>query len=130
MNMGMLEQIRNDMENGTYNMTDNGRCTGCGSCCSKILPMTEKEIRNIKKYMIINRIKECRHDIPLADPRYELACPFLDTTRRKDKCIIYSVRPDICRRFSCDPEKRYALDAGHIRNAKIINVRSVFFGKD
>lgn len=128
--METLEQIHNDMENGTYNMTNNGRCTGCGSCCSKILPITEKEIRNIKKYMIINRIEECRHGIPLMDPYGDLTCPFLDTAREKDKCTIYSVRPNICRQFSCDPKNRNVLNARYVSNSKIVNVRKVFFGKE
>ncbi len=29
MNISTLEQVRKDMEHGVYNMTENGKCTGC-----------------------------------------------------------------------------------------------------
>ena len=48
MNISTLEQVRKDMEHGVYNHTNNGECTGCGDCCSNLLPMTEKEIEAIK----------------------------------------------------------------------------------
>lgn len=45
MNIGTLEQVRKDFEHGVYDMTENGKCTGCGNCCSNLLPMTKKKLR-------------------------------------------------------------------------------------
>ena len=46
-----VRQIVQDMKDGTYNMTNNGKCTGCGKCCSNYLPMTASEISTIKNYI-------------------------------------------------------------------------------
>ena len=82
MNAGTLEQARNDFEHGVYNMTDNGKCTGCGNCCGNILPMTDKEIEAIRRYIKKHNIKECKHTIPFAKPILDMACPFLNTEKR------------------------------------------------
>lgn len=40
MKISDMEQVRRDMEHGVYDFTDNGKCTGCGKCCSNVLPLT------------------------------------------------------------------------------------------
>ena len=30
------------------NFTVNDKCSNCGQCCSNLLPMSEKEVKNIK----------------------------------------------------------------------------------
>ena len=30
----------------------NGKCSMCGECCGAILPVSEKEIKRIKKYVV------------------------------------------------------------------------------
>ena len=130
MNISTLEQVRKDMEHGVYNHTNNGECTGCGDCCSNLLPMTEKEIEAIKRYIKKHRIKECKHTIPLANPVLDMTCPFLNTGKKTEKCTIYSVRPAICRCFICS-EPNVALkhkELWHgVRNP--VNVREAFYGK-
>lgn len=32
MAVGSIKQMLNDFKNGTYNLTCNGKCTGCGEC--------------------------------------------------------------------------------------------------
>lgn len=82
MNIGTLKQVRKDMEHGVYDMTDNGKCTGCGNCCSNLLPMTDKEIEIIFQYIKKYNIKECKHGIPLANPILDMTCPFLNAGKR------------------------------------------------
>ena len=101
MNVSTLEQALSDMEKGVYNLTDNGKCTQCGNCCSRLLPMTDKEIRTIKKYIKQHGIKQQVHCIPLAQPAFDLTCPFLNTGKKTGKCTIYDVRPAICKYFIC-----------------------------
>ena len=130
MKTSTLEQARKDFEHGVYNMTDNGKCTGCGNCCSNILPMTDKEIEVIRRCIKKNHIKERKHIIPLANPILDMTCPFLNTDKKTDKCTIYSARPAICRCFICS-EPNGALkhkELWHgVRNP--VNVREAFYGK-
>ena len=131
MNIETLEQVRKDMEHGVYNHTNNGECTGCGDCCSNLLPMTEKEIEAIKQYINKHQIKECKHTIPLANPVLDMTCPFLNTGKKTEKCSIYSVRPAICRCFICS-EPNGALKHRELWRGirKPVNVRETFYGTD
>ena len=52
------------MESGELDYTKDGKCVGCGACCSNILPVTDREIKNIKKYMNKHAIKEQPHVYP------------------------------------------------------------------
>ena len=130
MNIGTLEQVRDEMNRGLYNMTDNGKCTQCGSCCGNILPMTDKEIKVIKQYIKKYNIKERKHTIPLSNPVLDMTCPFLDTDKKTEKCTIYSVRPAICRCFICS-EPNGALKHKELWSGvrKPANVRETFYGK-
>jgi hypothetical protein len=123
-----FENMLNDFKNGTYNLTCNGKCTGCGECCSNILPMTNDEISVIKKYIKQNDIKEHVHVVaPLANPTLDMTCPFLDDSKSCEKCTIYEVRPKICRDFICDPKQRPKLDLEWGLKCKPVNVREEFF---
>lgn len=128
MNISTLGQAIEDMQNGTYNLTDNGKCTQCGCCCSNILPMTDKEIEIIRRYIKKNHIKEFKHGIPLANPVLDMACPFLNTDKKTEKCAIYEVRPAICRCFICS-EPNGALKHKELYEGirKPVDVRREFF---
>ena len=43
--------------------TQDGKCSNCGQCCSDLLPLSEKEVRAIKKYISEHHIKEQRHNV-------------------------------------------------------------------
>ena len=101
MKTGNIEQMLNEFSDGTYDLTDNGKCTQCGQCCSNILPMTEDEISVIRRYIKKHHIKERKHILPLAEPTIDMTCPFLDDSKSCEKCTIYEVRPRICRDFIC-----------------------------
>ena len=98
---GTLNKYMDNVRHGVYDKTENGRCVGCGECCSNFLPLSAGEIKKIKRYIARHGIKECRHTIPLASEVMDLICPFLDAGKENDKCRIYSVRPEICRSFIC-----------------------------
>lgn len=118
-----------ERKHGVHDLTKNGKCTGCGGCCGNYLPMTEKEIRTIRRYIKKNNIKPHQLVVgPLAAPTIDLTCPFLDSSKSHDKCMIYAVRPAICRCFMCsDP-------VGTLDNKELlsgvratIDVRKTFF---
>ena len=92
-------------------------CTGCGGCCSSLLPVSKTEIKDIRKY-----IK--KHNIKPVKALGMLDCPFCDITKSKDKCLIYPVRPWICQVFNCHgitAEKRA------VRKARmVVNMQEVF----
>ena len=74
--MDAIKQIREDMNKSRYNRTQNGKCTGCGSCCSNFLPLTQGEIESIHKYIRQHNIKECRQISPAAASEMNLNCHF------------------------------------------------------
>lgn len=131
MKASTLEQVRKNMDRGVYDMTDNGKCTGCGGCCSNILPMTEKEIEVIRRYIKKHDIKECRHGIPLENSILDMTCPFLNTDKKTGKCTIYSVRPAICRCFICS-EPHGALKRKELWHGVRLpmNLRETFYRKE
>ena len=113
--IGTLDKVISDMNSGVYNYTDkDGNCTGCGNCCSALLPLSRKEIRDIERYVRKKKIKPCDHTtgIPTTDtPIYDLTCPFRDNVARK--CILYNTgfKPYICESFKCDkPQKQIEID--------------------
>lgn len=75
--------------------TKNGKCSGCGNCCSDLLPVTDKELEVIKEYVKQHKIKS---QVPKVINGIYLMCPFRNSTG----CVIYEVRPQICRSFICN----------------------------
>lgn len=75
--------------------TKNGKCSGCGECCSDLLPVTNKELKVIREYVKQHKIKS---QVPRVVNGIYLMCPFRNSTG----CAIYEVRPQICRSFICN----------------------------
>lgn len=98
--IGTFSDVLRDMKNGVYDFTKDGECSSCGACCSSLLPISEKELKVIKRYVKKNHIKPQKHIPPTVEPTFDLTCPFRDDNNRI--CIIYSLRPQICRSFKCD----------------------------
>lgn len=130
MKIADFDEFNRDMESGTFDLTKNGKCTGCGACCSNILPMTENEIRIIRQYIKKHGIKEQIRIIPTVNPNIDMTCPFLDNSKKCEKCTIYEVRPRICKDFICNPKQRPPVDLEYSLKAKIVLVREEFFGKE
>lgn len=98
--VGKIGEVIDSMESGVYNFCKDGKCIGCGECCSALLPISEKELRVIKRYVKKKKLKPHRH-MAVASVALDMTCPFLDSTKSSEKCDIYSVRPKICREFIC-----------------------------
>lgn len=105
--------------------TVDGKCSGCGECCSDLLPMSEREVRRIKTYIKKNGIKEQRHN---AASGIDMTCPFRDRVNRK--CLIYPVRPEVCREFvcNCDKDKMLKKRNSFHRKYPAVAMRNKFFG--
>lgn len=113
--VGTLAEAFRGMENGLYDYTKNGKCTGCGACCSDLLPISGKEIKEIERYVKKKHIQEQYHNYPVKSLGFDLTCPFLNDSKSNNKCEIYPVRPEICRSFICnDPH-------GACRNKKLLH---------
>lgn len=85
---------------GVTDLTVNGECSNCGSCCSNMLPVSSKEAKTIERYIRKHGIKEQRRVLPSTDAYVDMSCPFRSEAERK--CLIYPVRPAVCREFRCD----------------------------
>lgn len=126
----ILEQTRRAMEDNIYNFTKDGKCSGCGGCCSNLLPLSLKEIDTIRRYIAKKHIKECKHIIPFAAGNvYDMTCPFRDNAKKI--CTIYPVRPEICRAFICDNAQR-ARDNRKLlgQTRTIVAVREEFYREE
>lgn len=75
------------------NIPEHKNCTNCGKCCG-IIPSTKEEVEIIRKYIAENGIKPIKGDMA--------TCPFRDEVKKK--CLIYPVRPLICRLFGVTNE--------------------------
>lgn len=120
-----IEEMLKDFEKGTYDFTCNGKCIGCGECCSNILPMTKQEIERIKAYIKEHNIEEHKNGMFLMNPICDMTCPFLNDSK-DHRCNIYEVRPQICRNFSCHKENRAKIPTSVL--AEPIDVRHEFYG--
>lgn len=131
MKAGYFNELVKDMKAGVFDYTKDGECSNCGECCSDFLPISPEEIRRISAYIKKHGIREQRHFAPtVIVPVVDLVCPFRSNTERK--CVIYEVRPAICRDFRCDKQKKqieadkamyHGLYAPH-------SMRMTFFGGD
>ena len=82
---------------GEAKLQDNsvcGHCSKCGECCTNFLPVTQKEIEIIQEYVIANKIRPQKQMLVMQN---RLTCPYYNGK----KCLIYEVRPLICREFYC-----------------------------
>ena len=70
---------------------------GCSSCCAKVLSFFPVELLYIVDYIKNNDvdIQLISDNIKAIEENKLHSCPFLDN----DECIIYDVRPIICRTF-------------------------------
>lgn len=125
--MDNLKSAIDKMNSGVYDFTDDGKCTQCGACCSRYLPMTQKEADVIHRFVKKHDIKEFKHLFPVSNDTFDMTCPFMDDSKQKEKCRIYSVRPEICKQFICSKEKKPF--NGHWQQYSIVDVRSEFFGE-
>lgn len=129
MKLGTLDEIKRDMESGIWDFTKDGECSNCGQCCSDFLPVSEKEIQTIWRYIKRNNIKEQVHFLPTARPCIDMICPFQNNLEKR--CEIYEVRPAICRDFRCDKPKKQIWADRDLYQAKcrVVSMYETFFKK-
>lgn len=120
-----LLEVLEDMKNGVLDKTHHGECSQCGACCSNLLPMTDKEVKRIHRYIKKNHVEEYKHLIPVSGVVIDMTCPFMDDSKQKEKCRIYPERPEICKQFICSPDKRKAFKPNG--NYHCVDVRKEFF---
>lgn len=70
-------------------------CQGCRGLCCGPVPVTEQELKRIRK--IINTMPAKKRQELKNQDRFFGTCIFYDVNN--DQCGIYSVRPKICRDF-------------------------------
>lgn len=114
----------NEVDNSEIDHTIDGECSGCGQCCQAILPLSEKEIQKIKSYIGKNNIKPVnRHTV--MDTEFKNICPFLSL--ETGKCLIYSIRPEVCSRFICSDYKKPTAKHFNHMDKTIVNLYQVFY---
>ena len=92
-----IPEIIQTMATGNVKITDNscnGKCSKCGDCCTNFLPVSQREIDLIQEYIIKNNIKPQTQMMVMQN---RLTCPYYNGK----KCLIYEVRPLICKEFYC-----------------------------
>lgn len=126
---GLLKDIIDDMKAGVFDYTVDGKCSSCGNCCSNFLPLSAKDIKEIKRYIKKHHIEPSKHQYPFSVEMYDLVCPFRSESEKK--CTIYEVRPMICRDFQCDkPHKNIEADKALFHQRYMAyDVRELFFGE-
>lgn len=127
--LAQLLQLETEMEAGWTDCTVNGECSNCGNCCGNFLPLSAKEIKTIKRYLQKHPIKEQIHRYPTAQPMTDVTCPF--RSEKEKKCLIYEIRPMICRDYRCDkPRKKIKADRDLYQGKySICDMRYEFFGR-
>lgn len=125
-----LHEHLNKQENEITNFTDNGKCSRCASCCTNRLPMTYKEVKKIKEFIKVNNIKPVvKSNFALREELIDGTCPFSDD--KAGKCLIYRVRPDVCRFFMCDKTTPdlIAYAKNILKAVETFDVRETFYSK-
>lgn len=92
----VIEILKNIAE-GNTEIIDNsvcGNCSKCGECCTNFLPVSQKEVEKIQKYVIEHKIRPQKQMLVMQN---RLSCPYYDGK----KCLVYEVRPLICKEFYC-----------------------------
>ena len=114
-----FREAMKQMETITDNFV-NDKCSNCGGCCSRLLPMTKSEVKTIKRFIkgkslkiMPERQKSC------FGTQINFWCPFLDLSA-EHKCQIYPVRPAICKLYSCRDHVQ-----GNFKPAAKLNNREV-----
>lgn len=80
------------------NNTCKGKCSGCGNCCTDFLPLSRKEYKRIKNYL--KEHPDIKEQLHINDNTLHIKCAFRDDVNKK--CLIYPVRPEICKEFLCN----------------------------
>ena len=99
--------------NEIQDFMQDGKCSGCGNCCTNYLPLTDAEFRQLKRWVRrkqfvpkpatsvsgVDHVLSSGDDFTTSNWIIDATCPFLD--KETNRCVCYDTRPEICRVFSC-----------------------------
>lgn len=124
--IGPVEELAR-MEKAVTDYTVDGKCSGCGSCCSDFLPVSREEVERIRYFVKRHNIRQ-HINVVVSGAFMDMTCPFRDGVN--SKCDIYSVRPQICRHFQCDQDMDLVNRNKDVLQRKngTISMRHEFFG--
>lgn len=111
-----LKEIVEHIVKNDIKITDNsccGNCSKCGECCTNFLPVTQKEIEIIQEYVISNKIRPQKQMLVMQN---RLICPYYNGK----KCLIYEVRPLICKEFYCYKEPSIEASKEFVENEFVV----------
>lgn len=91
----IINELANPQNIKVFDNSICGKCSKCGECCSAILPICQDELDVMQKYIIENNIKPNLTSLVMES---KVQCPYFDGK----KCMIYEVRPLICKEFYCN----------------------------
>lgn len=98
----------------------NNQCSHCGECCGHLLPLSGADIKRLRRFVKKHKItRQSSYDVLRADILQD--CPFLISGKTKERCAVYSARPDICRLFDCGPN-RHGQMPGDIKKYRLVNM--------
>ena len=124
----MIGTVGDVLNSSPTDLTRKGKCTGCGECCSNILPLSDAEIKRIKAYIKLNNVQEQKHFIigMATKPDMDFACPFMKVSGNK-RCVIYEIRPEICRDYVCNKSSKDISEELLKEKRKPVFMRETFF---
>lgn len=127
---GSLDEVISSYKSDPIDFTKNGSCSNCGQCCSNFLPMPSSEVKRIKRYVEKNRITEQTNLFPTSNRTIDMTCPFRSEKIRG--CLIYEVRPTICRMFQCNQPKPTVAQRKELMHKKydVVDMRAEFYGHE
>lgn len=124
MERATLEKVYEDMKHGVYNFTQKGKCISCGNCCTALLPMTKEELKTIQRFVKRKHLQIEKH----TGADLDLTCPFRNEEKRI--CMVYNIRPQICRDFKCDKPQKKIDDTKekfeYDNRYSVLNLREIF----
>lgn len=104
---------------------NNPNCNNCNDCCSLNVMLTKEEyefyIKHFKKNKkVLVELAQKHREKGKKVKAINFMCPF---TSKGRKCLIYNIRPQICKDFHCKPQlnKPNHLKEYHIEPHKTIN---------
>lgn len=105
--LSFQKSVFGDRFGKTENLCVDGHCSCCGGCCSDIIPVTEKELDTLRKFVRLHHYKPHTQLKMGMTAIYDMTCPFLNEEK---KCDIYDIRPEICRLFKCDTLNPFTME--------------------
>lgn len=100
------EDYFNNIKEDKIKDMKNPNCIDCAECCTMTASITKKEYKEIKFYLKknkkavlqVNKVIDNMNQT-IKDGKIDLYCPFSE--KETKRCIIYDVRPQVCRSFHC-----------------------------